>query len=165
MSGFLAGWTPTLVAAGGVTLLALAGGLLTRIDAWYYNLRKPSWQPPNWLFAPAWTTIFILEAASAVIGWRTVPQGLPAVLLIGAYVLNGVFNILWSWFFFWRRRPDLALREVGALWLSVLGIMLLLAHYAGLTWVFLLPYLLWVSFASFLNYTIVRLNPPFGAVP
>ncbi len=163
--GFLEAWGPTLVAAGGVTVLAFCGGLLTRLDGWYYGLRKPVWQPPNWLFAPAWTLIFILEAAAGVIGWHAAPDAAAATALIASFVLNGVLNILWSWFFFWRRRPDFALREVGALWLSVLAMMLVLAQHAGLAWIFLLPYLLWVSFASFLNYTIVRLNQPFGAMP
>jgi len=162
MSTFLRDWAPTLIAAGGVTVLAFAGMMLTILGPWYYGLKKPSWQPPDWLFGPAWTVIFILEAASAVIGWHAIHGHRGAILLIGAYVLNGLLNILWSLFFFKMRRPDYALVEVGFLWASILLMMLVLGHYAGPAWIFLVPYLLWVSFASFLTYTIVRLNGPFG---
>jgi tryptophan-rich sensory protein len=161
MMQFLRDWAPTLIAAGGVTVLAFAGMMLTTLDRWYYGLKKPSWQPPDWLFGPAWTLIFILEAASAVICWHVVHGTAGAAWLIGAYIANGLFNILWSLFFFKLRRPDWGLAEVPLLWLSVLAMILVLAHYAGPAWLFLLPYLLWVSFAAFLNYTIVRLNAPF----
>jgi benzodiazapine receptor len=161
MNHFLHNWAPTLVAAGGVTILGLAGMMLTRLDSWYFNLRKPSWQPPDWLFGPAWTTIFLLEAASAVIGWQATRGTSSAALLICAYVVNGVLNMLWSLFFFTLKRPDWALYEVGFLWLSIVVMMAVLYAEAGLAWIFLLPYLLWVSFAAFLTSTIVRLNAPF----
>jgi tryptophan-rich sensory protein len=161
MSHFLHDWTPTFIAAAGVTVLGVAGMMLTPLDSWYYNLRKPSWQPPNWLFGPAWTIIFILEAASAVIGWQSIRTASGAALLISAYVVNGLLNMLWSLLFFKLRRPDWALYEVGFLWLSIVAMMEILSHEAGLAWIFLVPYLLWVSFASFLTATIVRLNAPF----
>jgi len=161
MSHFLHEWTPTLIAAAGVTVLGVAGMMLTPLDAWYYALRKPSWQPPNWLFGPVWTIIFILEAASAVIGWQSSRSVSGGILLISTYVVNGLLNMLWSLFFFKLRRPDWALYEVGFLWLSIVVMMAVLGHEAGFAWIFLVPYLLWVSFASFLTATIVRLNAPF----
>ena len=60
MIHFLHAWAPTLISAGGVTVLAFAGMMLTTLDRWYYGLKKPSWQPPDWLFGPAWTVIFAL---------------------------------------------------------------------------------------------------------
>jgi len=161
MSHFLHEWTPTLIAAAGVTVLGVAGMMLTPLDAWYYNLRKPSWQPPNWLFGPVWTIIFILEAASAVIGWQSSRSVSGGILLISTYVVNGLLNMLWSLFFFKLRRPDWALYEVGFLWLSIVAMIEVLRHEAGMAWIFLVPYLLWVSFAAFLTSTIVRLNAPF----
>ena len=134
MSHFLHDWTPTFVAAAGVTALGVAGMMLTPLGTWYYALRKPSWQPPDWLFGPAWTIIFILEAASAVICWQTTRTASGAALLITTYVANGLFNMLWSLLFFTLRRPDWALYEVGFLWLSVVAMMLVLHHQAGLTW-------------------------------
>ena len=161
MSHFLHEWTPTLIAAAGVTVLGVAGMMLTPLDAWYYNLRKPSWQPPNWLFGPVWTIIFILEAASAVIGWQSSRSVSGGILLISTYVANGLLNMLWSLLFFKLRRPDWALYEVGFLWLSIVAMMDVLRTEAGMAWIFLVPYLLWVSFAAFLTATIVRLNAPF----
>jgi tryptophan-rich sensory protein len=161
MSHFLHDWTPTFIAAAGVTVLGVAGMMLTPLDSWYYNLRKPAWQPPDWLFGPAWTIIFILEAASAVIGWQSIRTWSGGALLISAYVANGLLNMLWSLLFFKLRRPDWALYEVGFLWLSIVVMMEILSHEAGLAWIFLVPYLLWVSFASLLTATIVRLNAPF----
>lgn len=160
MIGFLRDWMPTLVAAAGVTVLATAGAVLTPLDSWYRNLKKPSWQPPDFVFPLAWTTIFILEAASAVIGWRATSGG-AAALLVALYVINGLLNIFWSYLFFKRHRPDWGLREVPLLWLSILAPMIMLSIYAGWAWILLLPYLLWVSIAAYLNYTIVRLNGPF----
>lgn len=140
----------------------MAGQLVTDIGPWYYNLRKPSWQPPNWLFAPAWTIIFICAAIAGVVGWHAMPNMPTAALLLGLFAVNGVLNVLWSVFFFAMKRPDFAMAEVGFLWLSIAALMVVLAIYAGHTWLYLLPYLLWVSFASFLNYTIVQINAPFA---
>ncbi len=154
-------WT-IVVAALLAIVVAAAGGWLTEIGPWYRTLRKPSWQPPNWVFAPAWTAIFALSAAAAVLGWNAAPDSGTRSLVFGLFVVNAVLNMAWSWLFFTLRRPDWALREVGLLWLSILVLILVLwplDRHAG--WC-LLPYLAWVSFASFLNWTIVRLNRPFA---
>ena len=161
MSHLLRDWEPIAVAGGGVMLLAIAGGLLTEIGPWYLAMRKPSWKPPDWMFGPVWTLIFVLEATSAVIGWDRAKTGEAGAALIAAYVANGLLNILWSLLFFKMHRPDLALREVGFLCLSVVVMMIVLANIAGAVWLLLVPYLLWGTFASYLNYTIVRLNGPF----
>lgn len=164
VKAFLANWGATLVAAFGLTVLAGAGMKLTVLDSWYYNLRKPSWQPPDWLFGPAWTLIFICEATAAVIGWHAITSHVLLALFVFLLIANGMLNILWSYFFFKIRRPDYAQTEVPFLWLSILLPMILLFIYVGNAWVFLLPYLLWVSFAAYLNRTIVRLNAPFEGI-
>lgn len=164
MSAFLASWGATLVAAFGLTIMAVAGMKLTVLDSWYFNLKKPSWQPPDWLFGPAWTLIFICEATAAVLGWNQISNHTTLGLFIALLLINGGLNILWSYFFFKIQRPDYALSEVGFLWLSVLLPMIILFLNAGSSWIFLLPYLLWVSFAAYLNLTIVRLNAPFQGV-
>ncbi len=139
-----------------------AGGLLTDIGPWYINLRKPSWKPPDWLFAPAWTTIFICAGWATVLAWNGAPDQGGRILVAVLMSLNGVLNILWSLLFFKLRRPDWALAEVVLLWLSILAPMILLAPFASAAPWLLLPYLLWVSFASLLNLAYVRLNAPFG---
>lgn len=160
MTWYAGHWTPVLIAALAATLTATAGGLATRLGPWYRDLRKPSWQPPEWLFGPAWTTIFALTAAAGVLGWAAAPPGAAGVLLI-LFAVNAGLNIAWSVLFFTLRRPDWALAEVVALWLSILAIIVAMQGYAATASLLLLPYLLWVSFASFLNLTIVRLNAPF----
>ncbi len=154
--------TRTVVIAGAAAFAVLGlGGLLTTIGPWYEALRKPSWQPPGWLFAPAWSLIAVLTAWSGVLAWsssRGDSQRLQTVLL---FALNGALNILWSGLFFKLRRPDWALAEVVALWLSIAALVFAFAgRDASAAWL-LVPYLLWVSFAAWLNLTIVRLNAPF----
>jgi benzodiazapine receptor len=153
-------WT-ILVASLAGTLVALAGGLLTQIGPWYRALRKPSWQPPDWAFAPAWTLIFALAVTASVLGWYAAPGAGARATMVVLFGINAALNIAWSWLFFRRHRPDWALLEVAALWLSILALIVLLwpwSHAAGAA---LFPYLLWVSFASSLNWTVVRLNRPF----
>ncbi len=163
MNGFWSHWGPDFVAAAGAAFVAGAGGALTTIGPWYRDLKKPSWNPPNWAFAPAWTLIFVLAATAAVMGWYRTTDNMQATILILLFAFNGVCNILWSALFFYLRRPDWALREMIFLWLSIAAPMLFLKLHAGNAWLLLLPYLLWVSFAGFLNYTIVQLNQPFKA--
>ena len=153
-------WT-ILTATFAATLVALAGGLLTTIGPWYRGLRKPSWQPPDWAFAPAWTTIFALAVVASVLGWYAAPSPAARAVMVLLFAVNGVLNMGWSLLFFRLRRPDWALMEVGLLWLSILALIVLLWPWRQPAAWALAPYLLWVSFASFLNWTIVRLNPPF----
>lgn len=136
------------------------GGAATTIGPWYVGLVKPSWQPPDWLFGPVWTTIYVLTAIAGVKAWRR-GDAIQRRHYLGALLLNCVLNMLWSAIFFKSQRPDLALIEVVPLWLSVLLLMALPWRYARASSWLLVPYLLWLGFASYLNWTIVRLNAPF----
>ncbi|MBO6528077.1 TspO/MBR family protein [Erythrobacter sp.] len=144
-----------------VLILALGGGLLTKIGSWYRNLEKPSWQPPDWLFGPAWTVILGLAGWAFVLSWDGAASGDERMLLIGLYLANGLFHFLWSPLFFTAKRPDWALLEVPFLWLSVLALCVFLRDWSVLASWLIVPYLAWVSFASILNWKIVRLNGPF----
>lgn len=161
MSASVPRWKPIAVAAAAALLVAGLGGTITELGAWYQGLEQPSWKPPDWLFGPAWTLIFGLAAASAVVGWRAMAGQIGQVWLVGLFCLNGTLNILWSWLFFRFQRPDLALAEVTLLWLSVLALMILLYRKSRTASLLLLPYLLWVAFAAMLNLAVVRLNGPF----
>jgi tryptophan-rich sensory protein len=152
---------PIAVAAAAATAVAVVGALATDTGPWYQRLAKPSWQPPDWLFAPAWTIIFALIAASAVKSWWDVPAGGARQYVVLLFLLNGALNALWSVLFFALRRPDWALAEVSLLWLSIVALIYFIRDYSELGAWFLVPYLLWVSFASILNFAIVRLNPRF----
>jgi tryptophan-rich sensory protein len=149
---------PALIVSGAVAaVVALAGGLLTDIGPWYAGLRKPTWQPPDWLFGPAWTLIFTLTAVAAALAWRDASVSARSGLM-ALFLLNAVLNIAWSWLFFTLRRPDWALIEVVLLWVSIAALIARIAPINGMASALLAPYLAWVSFAAFLNYTIVQLN-------
>ena len=155
--------TPLIVTGVAALVITGAGGLLTEIGPWYRQLRKPSWQPPDWLFGPAWTLILALAAWSAALAWTTAPTAGERTIVVILYSLNGLFHLVWSPLFFKLKRPDWALLEVPLLWLSVLAPMIFVYSFSPLASLLLLPYLLWVTFAAYLNLTIVRLNGPFAA--
>jgi tryptophan-rich sensory protein len=155
-------WKPVLIAATITIFIAGLGGTLTDTGPWYQNLRKPSWQPPDWLFAPAWTMIFALATVSAVCAWRNARNRMQREWVVGLFALNGFLNVLWSTLFFSLRRPDWALIEVVFLWLSVLLPIVVFWRRARPASLYLVPYLAWVSFAAFLNLAVVRLNAPFA---
>jgi tryptophan-rich sensory protein len=155
-------WKPVLIAAAVATFIALLGGTLTDTGPWYQELHKPWWQPPGWLFAPAWTLIFALATVSAILAWRDAQSRTQREWVIALFALNGFLNVLWSTLFFALRRPDWALLEVSLLWLSILLPIIVFWPFARPASFYLLPYLAWVSFAAFLNLTVVRLNAPFA---
>ena len=159
-------WTPILIAAGWAIVLGGVGGAMTDVGQWYRDLRKPPWQPPDWLFGPAWTVILGLAGWSFYIGLTAAPtpEALAAVwALFGA---NFVLHFLWSPLFFKLKRPDWALAENVLLLLSVAALLVGLPRLVGDSfpgWL-IVPYFAWVSFAFLLNLKIVQLNRPFGMV-
>ena len=149
---------PVVVAVVTVFLMLGVGGAMTTIGPWYRNLAKPRWNPPDWVFAPAWTIILGLAGWSGVLAWTAAPDEASRYLIVALFGLNIVLHMLWSPLFFNLRRPDWALMEIPFLWASILALIVVLAPYSVLAAGLLIPYLLWVSFASVLNFTIVRLN-------
>ncbi len=144
---------------------AAVGGLLTELGPWYYALKQPTRKPPDWLFGPAWSTIFASAAAAGVLGWRgadiSINRQRSRSLIVGLFALNFCCNSLWSLLFFKLHRPDWALMEVGFLWLSIAALIWVLYPLSKAAGLLLLPYLLWVTFASGLNWAIVQMNAPF----
>jgi tryptophan-rich sensory protein len=157
-------WRPVLFAAAAAIFFATLGGLMTDLGPWYENLRKPHWQPPGWLFGPVWTTIFALAAMAGVISWLNANSVAARRRVIALGLVNGLFNVLWSVLFFRLHRPDWSVIEVAPLWLSVLVMAIDYGRSARISSWLLLPYLFWVAFAGYLNWTIVALNAPFGSV-
>ena len=123
------------------------------------SLLQPSWQPPDWLFGPAWTLIYLCAGTAAVQAWEAPAPAAWRHRLLGLFAVNGLLNVGWSVLFFTLKRPDWALYEVPLLWLSILALVLHIwpRHRRAALW--LMPYLLWVAFAATLNATIVQLNP------
>ena len=155
--------TSTLIVAALCAIaLAGAGGLLTEIGPWYRELRKPSWQPPDWLFGPAWTVILGLAAWSGALAWDASTTAGERTLVAVLFGANALFHLLWSPVFFKLKRPDWALVEVVFLWLSLVALIVGLAPISSLASWLIVPYLLWVTFAAWLNLAVVRLNAPFG---
>ena len=150
------------VALGVAFTTGTIGGLLTKLGPWYRALEKPAFQPPDWLFGPAWTTIFLLSAYAAHLLWQSAESGKVRTLIVVLFGINVLLNLAWSYLFFFIERPDLALAEAVALWLSVLAIILAVGGLAPVSRWLLAPYLAWVAFAIALNAAIVRLNAPFG---
>jgi translocator protein len=153
---------PIVIAALTVLLMLGFGGWMTTIGPWYRDLRKPAWNPPNWVFGPAWTVILGLAAWSGVLAWNNAALSTERVRILTLFGINIVLHMLWSPLFFNLRRPDWALIEVPFLWLSIVALMLGLAPISSTSIWLLVPYLLWVTFAAFLNWTIVRMNAEAG---
>lgn len=155
-------WTVALIAAAWTIILGGAGGLLTDIGDWYRNLNKPSWQPPDWAFGPAWTIILGCAGWSFYLAWTNAPAPSDRIIIGSLFAVNFFAHLLWSPLFFKIQRPDWALKEVVVLWLSVLALIIGLAPYSDLAAWLNVPYISWVTFAALLNRKIVQLNAPFG---
>ena len=158
-------WTIAGIAAAWAIVLGGAGGALTEIGQWYHNLKKPSWQPPDWLFGPAWTVILGLSGWSLYLAWMGAPSPNDKAVIGVLFAVNFLLHLAWSPLFFKLKRPDWALVENVFLWLSVLSLCVVLPAYSALAGWLNVPYIAWVSFAFLLNWKIVQLNRPFGDRP
>lgn len=127
-------------------------------DEWFGKLKKPGWNPPNWLFAPVWTILYILMAISAWRIWEVAGFAGAAIPLV-LFALQLALNAAWSALFFGRHRPDLALADIVVLWFAILATTLAFYSVDQLGATLLIPYFAWVSFASLLNLEIWRMNP------
>ncbi len=136
-------------------LLAASTGIFFRPGQWYAGLAKPSWQPPNTVFAPVWSTLYLMIAVAGWLVWRADGFGLPLALYFVQLVLNGV----WTTIFFGRHRLDLAFYELVVLWIAIAATIALFAPVSGWAAALLVPYLAWVTFAGALNFAVWRLNP------
>lgn len=155
-------YTSLFVAVGIALATGAAGGALTRLGPWYRNLTKPWFQPPDWLFGPVWTLIFLLSAYAAHRLWIASSRGQKTSVVV-LFGINIVLNLGWSYLFFFIQRPDLSVYGAVALWLSVLAIIVLIGQRARVARWLLAPYLAWVAFATVLNWQIVRLNAPLAS--
>jgi translocator protein len=149
-----------LVVFVGVCLLA--GGLgsmftSSSVNTWYPELQKPALTPPGWAFPVVWTTLYILMGVAAWLVWRRAGfEGATAALVL-FFVQLGL-NIAWSGIFFGLRRPGLALLEIALLLAAILATAIAFRPYSRAAFWCMMPYLIWVGFASYLNLRIWRLN-------
>jgi tryptophan-rich sensory protein len=140
-------------------LAGFLGSLFTipAIPTWYKTLNKPFFNPPNWIFSPVWISLFFLMGISLFLVWRR--QGHPTfkTALIFFFV-QLILNILWSGAFFWLRSPLLGLIDIILLWIAILLTILNFLKVSKIGGLLLIPYLIWVSFATFLNFSLWILN-------
>lgn len=145
-----------------VTLAAASSGAMFKPDAWYRAIRKPAWTPRDWVFPTVWTPLYVMIAASGWLVWRE--AGVAGALLpLVVYVLQLSLNAGWSAIFFGLRKPGLAFAEVVLLWVAVALNIALFWPISATAALLLVPYLVWVTIASVLNYQVWRMNA--GAAP
>lgn len=152
----------TIAVHGGFVLLcfavAAAGGLANSygLTDWYPTLAKPWFNPPNWVFGPVWTVLYLMIAVAGARFWLAdVPDGGRAM---AAWSVQLALNLGWSWVFFYGQAIGWALVVIVGLWLSILATIIAGWTKDRLASVLLFPYLAWVSFAAVLNFAIWRLN-------
>jgi len=134
---------------------AALSGVFFRPGEWYRGLRKPSWTPPNWLFGPVWSVLYVMIAVAGWLVWSVQPTS-AAMWFWG---LQLAVNASWSGLFFGMRRMDLAFYGIGLLWLLVAGFIVSAAALSTAAALLFVPYLIWVTIAGALNWTVWRLNP------
>ena len=135
------------------------GWLLTAdaVRAWYPDLRKPSWTPPDWLFGPVWSLLFLLMAVSAWVFWGRA-RGRTFRVGTGLFLGQLALNALWSGLFFAARSPGLAFAEIVVLWAAISATIVTFGRVSAVAGGLLVPYLLWVTYATALNGAIWVMN-------
>ncbi|WP_127596848.1 TspO/MBR family protein [Nitratireductor alexandrii] len=137
-----------------LVILTAASGAVFKPGSWYETLRKPSWTPPNWAFPTVWTILYIMIAYAGWSVWAAAGWSLPLLFWAAQLVLNG----MWSWLFFGLRRMGLALGDVALLWLAIAGFIVTAWPVSQLAALLFAPYLVWVTIAGLLNFSVLRLN-------
>ena len=140
--------------------VASAIGAIASIQAesFYQQLTQPAWAPPAWVFGPVWTTLYAMMAISAWLVWRV--DGFRAQsTALTLFLVQLAVNSLWSWLFFAWHLGSLSFIDIILLWLLIVLTLLAFWRVRVLAGLLLVPYLLWVSFAAVLNYSIWQLNP------
>lgn len=141
-------------------LVAFAGSSVTipSIADWYPSINKPSFTPLNWVFAPVWTILFLLMGIALFLVWEKGLKKKKVRIAMVIFSIQLLFNFLWSLIFFALHQPLLAFINIVILWLAILFTILKFKEISKPAAYLLLPYFLWVSFASILNFFIVKLN-------
>ena len=145
----------------GITLLVVSlGGFFTSsaVKGWYALANKPSFNPPNWIFAPVWTFLYLLMGISLYLVWKSDAAKKLKQMALTFFTIQLVLNFFWSIIFFYAHQPGWAFVEIIALWAMILLTILWFGKISPTAAWLLVPYICWVSFASVLNYSIWNLN-------
>ena len=127
-------------------------------QTWYATLVRPALNPPAWVFGPIWTTLFALMGIALFLIWRKGFDRKPAKIALGIFIGQLVLNTLWSIIFFGLHSPGAAFVEIIFLWLAILATIIAFAKISKPAAWLLVPYILWVTFAGYLNFMIWMLN-------
>lgn len=153
---------PKLIVSILVVFLAGAVGTvytLKQITTWYVSLIKPAWTPPNWAFGPIWSTLYVLMGISLFLVWREGLERKDVKIAIIVFAAQLVINVVWSLVFFATHNIIGGLVMVIILWVSILITILVFYRISKPAAIILIPYLIWVTIAGYLNYTVFLLNP------
>ena len=152
-------WILLLACVVGVLLTGFISGVGTAagMNGWYETLRKPSFNPPDYLFGPVWTLLYILMGVALYLILQS-PQSNYRTFAIGIFSFQLFLNFCWSFLFFYFHRPDIALIEIILLWLTILIMIFQFYNISPIASFLQIPYLLWVSFATVLNAALWYLN-------
>jgi len=137
-----------------IVLATASSGAIFKPGEWYESLRKPSWTPPDWMFPLVWSVLYFMIAVAGYLVWTIEPVSVAMAL----WAIQLIFNAAWSWLFFGRRDMVIALADIGAMWLAILGFIIAAWPLSPVASVLFIPYLIWVSIASALNFRVWRLN-------
>jgi benzodiazapine receptor len=141
-------------------LAGVIGSIFTTpaIPTWYASLEKPSFTPPNWVFSPVWIALFVLMGIAAFLVWNKGLSDKEVKIALSIFVAQLILNVLWSAMFFGLRSPLAGFIEIVILWIVILLTILYFLKVSKMAGILLVPYILWVSFAAVLNFSIWRLN-------
>lgn len=128
------------------------------VSGWYAGIVRPAFNPPSWLFGPVWTILFVLMGISVFLVWKNGLERKDVRIAIYIFLVQLVLNTLWSIIFFGLKNPGGAFVEIIFLWISILFSIFAFAKVSKTAAWLLVPYILWVSFAAYLNYSIWSLN-------
>jgi benzodiazapine receptor len=151
---------PFLISLVITLVIAAVASLVTvpQVQSWYPHLNKPSFNPPNQLFGPVWSVLYIMIATAAYLVWKKRDDSALYNTTKWVYFLQLLFNFLWSIIFFGLHQILLALVVIVLLWISIVATMYYFSKFSKVAMWLLVPYLLWVSFATALNFSIYLLN-------
>ncbi|MEO6313959.1 MAG: TspO/MBR family protein [Chitinophagaceae bacterium] len=140
--------------------LGSLGGIFTaaEIPNWFAQLHKPSWNPPNGLFAPVWTTLYLLMGIALYLVWKSPAAPDPKRWAIIIFIAQFALNFSWSFIFFRQHQMGWAFVEIIVLWLAIFCTIVAFSRINKTAAWLLVPYISWVSFAAILNYTIWQMN-------
>jgi benzodiazapine receptor len=141
-------------------LAGFVGSLFTTpaIQTWYATLNRSPFAPPNWLFAPVWTALFLLMGISLFLVWQKGIKEHKNRLAVIIFIIQLILNILWSILFFGLQSPFAAFIEIIVLWLAILFTIIKFYKISKTAGILLIPYILWVSFAAILNFSFWIIN-------